>query len=202
MIIAGIDYSLTSPAISILDFSDGSAALWENCQSFFLTDMKKTHGGYGGLAGCKFLEGNPMLPFSSDQERYNNIAHWAHDVLKSHKVEYAFIEDYSYGSTGRVFHIAENGGVLKHVLHHSGIKFETIPPTVIKKHATGKGNASKEMMEEAFYKETLIDLRGVLGLTPKQNNPISDIIDSYYILKTGYVTLLEKETHERADTGS
>lgn len=188
MIYAGIDYSLTSPAITVYDGNSNNPMVWENCYSFFLSDIKKTHGKFGNV------QGSPMVLYSSDQERYNNIAQWSYSILKDFEVDKVYIEDYSYGSTGRVFHIAENGGVLKHVLHHSDIKFETIPPTVIKKHATGKGNASKIMMEEAFMQETLIDLRSDLGLTKKQSNPISDIIDSFYIVKTGYYnSLVETE---------
>ena len=70
-------------------------------------------------------------------------------------------------------------------------KFETIPPTVIKKEATGKGNANKELMYETFLAETKIDLQS--QLTPKSTkivNPVSDIVDSYYICKTGF----EKKT--------
>jgi len=178
MIFAGIDYSLTSPAVTIYD--DSKPFVWDNCHSYFLSDLKKTHGVHGNVVGT------PMPLYNSDQERYQGIAEWVLDILRSHCVDHVFIEDYSYGSTGRVFHIAENAGVLKQLLWSSNYKFQTIAPTVIKKHATGKGNASKEAMGEAFIQETIIDLRPVLNLTEKQSNPISDIIDSFYIVKTGY----------------
>ena len=182
MVFAGIDYSLTSPSITIYNNDQGFE--WKNCQTYFLSDIKKTHGIHENIVGT------PMPLYTSDQERYHEIASWAFDIVYKHSVDLAFIEDYSYGSTGRVFHIAENAGVLKQQMWESGVTFETIPPTVIKKHATGKGNASKAMMEEAFTKETLVDLRCILNLTEKQNNPISDIIDSYYIMKTGYCSWL------------
>ena len=58
-------------------------------------------------------------------------------------------------------------------------------PSVVKKGATGKGNADKDMMYEAFLKETKIDLKKILD-TEKCGNPLSDIVDSYYIAKVGY----------------
>ena len=48
-----------------------------------------------------------------------------------------------------------------------------------------KGNADKDMMYEAFLKETKIDLKKIFD-TDKVGNPISDIVDSYYIAKVGY----------------
>lgn len=177
MIHAGIDYSLTSPAVCV--FNDKDEFCWNEVNVHFLSDIRKTQGNNGNVFG------SPFHTYKSDQERYDGIAKWVFSVLNVYNVENVFIEDYSYGSTGRVFHIAENAGVLKQKLWKYEIKFETIAPTVIKKFATGKGNASKQRMEEVFVEETGVDLRGMLSLTDKQNNPISDIIDSYYIVKTG-----------------
>ena len=64
-----------------------------------------------------------------------------------------------------------------------------VPPTVIKKFATGKGNADKAKMQDAFMQENNIDLKHELKMTEKQWNPSSDIIDAYYICKYG-ATLL------------
>ena len=55
---------------------------------------------------------------------------------------------------------------------------------MVKKGATGKGNADKDKMYEAFVNETKIDLKKIFD-TEKVGNPISDIVDSYYIMKVG-----------------
>ena len=68
------------------------------------------------------------------------------------------------------------------------LKFQTYPPTVIKKFATGKGNSNKEKMYEAFVDELLTPSDLKEQLTPKAKkiiNPISDIVDSYFIAKAG-----------------
>ena len=62
-------------------------------------------------------------------------------------------------------------------------------PSVVKKGATGKGNADKDMMYEAFVKETKLDLKQIFD-TDKVGNPISDIADSYNIQKVGYDNLM------------
>jgi Holliday junction resolvasome RuvABC endonuclease subunit len=107
------------------------------------------------------------------------------NIITSNKVEHVYLEDYAFGATGRVFHIAENTGILKYNLWQNDIPIVTIPPTVIKKFATGKGNANKETLQEHFITETGIDIKTQLQLTLKQWNPSSDIIDSYYICKYG-----------------
>jgi hypothetical protein len=43
-------------------------------------------------------------------------------------------------------------------------------------------------MYEAFVKETKIDLKKLFN-TEKVGNPISDIVDSYYVKKVGYENL-------------
>ena len=51
--------------------------------------------------------------------------------------------------------------------------------------ATGKGNADKELMYQSFKEQTKIDLMKDFDME-KLNNPVTDIIDSYYIAKFGY----------------
>ena len=100
------------------------------------------------------------------------------------------LEDYSFGSKGRVFHIAENTGLLKHKLFKAGIPFIVVAPTTVKKFATGKGNANKEKMYECFTEQTGVDLRKQLDTTVE--HPISDIIDAFYIAKYGYTELIKQ----------
>jgi len=123
--------------------------------------------------------------FTYPEERYNNISNWILDKVVKHKVECVYIEGYAFNAVGRVFQIAENTGVLKYRLWSNNLNCITVPPTVIKKFATGKGNANKEAMQDSFISETGINLKDILQLTDKQWNPSSDIIDSYYVCKYG-----------------
>jgi Holliday junction resolvasome RuvABC endonuclease subunit len=176
MNILGIDLSLTSPALC---FSPSNQFSFETCEFFFLTDREKF------LYKHKKLHGEMFPDYTQDSERYNNIAQWIVDIAKQRTVEKVFIEGYSYGSTGRVFQIAENGGVLKFLLWRNHIPYDVVPPTVVKKFATGKGNANKELIEQSFVAETGFNVKKELDMTPKQWNPSSDIIDSFYICKYG-----------------
>lgn len=177
MICAGIDLSLTSPAVCV-NLNDESFG-FESCQFDYLTDNPKR------LIASDNINGTLFQTYNSQYERYRNISKWIIDILEYYGINKVFIEDYSFASTGRVFNIAENTGILKYLLWNNGISFMTIPPTVIKKMATGKGNANKDLMEQAFLEETNVNVKSILGLSPKQWNPSSDIIDSFYICKYG-----------------
>lgn len=176
--VAGIDLSLTSPSICIFS---GTEFKFERCHFYFLTSINKLSKFYN-----ERLIGALMEDYSTQEERYHKISGWALKALAMHHATEVYIEDYAYAATGRVFHIAENGGVLKYRLWSSQYEVFTIAPTMIKKFATGKGNAKKEDMQVAFINETNYNVKDVLGLTNKQWNPSSDIIDSYYICKYGY----------------
>lgn len=179
MIIAGIDYSLTSPAICI---HSGTSWKYENCSFYFLVKKEKS-----------LLQSHPFYStlypeYSCDEERFEVLSSWSMDKIKD--TEQCYIEGYSFGSVGRVFQIAENAGLLKYKIWNKKIPFGVIPPTVIKKFATGKGNANKQKMYESFLDETGVDIFKKLDImNHNQWNPVSDIIDSYYIAKHGFFTM-------------
>ena len=171
--IAGIDYSTTSPSICIK--LDG------NSDIHFLTE--KTGLTQEEFWSEPFLFFGSYLPkntyFHDPIGKYKYISSWAMDVLNSYDVENVCLEDYAYAATGRVFNIGENTGILKYRMQARDIYWTTVAPTEVKKYATGKGNAGKELMLSNFITQTGVDLRNVMGYAG--SNPISDIVDSYFI---------------------
>lgn len=163
---AGVDYSMTSPAITTFD------TLNNEYHYYFYTGNKKL-----------FWEGNfhgtLHLPWSSPEQRFDQIGSWAIEILKG--CDRAFIEGYAFGARGQVFNIGENTGVLKNKMWNEGIPLEIPGPTMVKKFATGKGNAKKPDMEAAFIDQTGIDVKKMIGQKEKDLNPSSDIIDSYFL---------------------
>ena len=178
--IVGIDYSLNSPAICIA----GDDFDFNKCSFHFLTSKKKHIGKFG-----KNIFGYEIKDYKTPIERFTNISTWALDIIHKHKHDTAkvFIEGYSFGSKGQaVFQIAENCGILKYRLQMSpSILYDTIVPSVVKKYASGKGNADKQLMYDSFKDHTKQDLLKMFDMG-KLNNPVTDIIDSYYIAKVGY----------------
>ena len=176
--IVGIDYSLTGPCIAICD----NVIDINETEFHYLTKVKKYEGKFRGgqITGHLFKE------WTSEQQRHDQISDWVFEIIGiGYNNPTVFIEDYSFGSKGRVFNLAENTGLLKHKLYKKGIRFYTLVPSVVKKAATGKGNADKEKMYDKIYEETGINLMEELDQTTL-NNPVTDIVDSYYISKVGY----------------
>ena len=188
----GIDYSLSSPGVCVNTSKEEFK--YEDCKFYFLTSTKKYQGTFKekmafGTSAVEYI-GTQHKSYNSEPERYNNIANWVIDIIKSqyspHQISKKHpiiqIEDYSFGSTGRVFHIAENLGLLKYKLKmECGWDYTLLPPSVIKKFATDKGNANKELMLGAFEKDTGVNLEVLFDT--KSKSPITDVADAYFICK-------------------
>lgn len=176
MALAGIDYSLCGPCICIFDGTAKDPFTIKRCSFYFLTSTKKNAKVFAGIFFGEMFE-----DYNHDCERYESIADWAVDKVMG--CEQIGLEGYAYGATSNtIFQMAENCGLLKYKLHQSGKPVEIIPPTVVKKFATEKGNANKEKMVNQFMTDTGMDLKALITPDKKDiGSPISDIADSYYI---------------------
>ena len=177
MLIAGIDYSLNGPCICVFS---GEHFNYDDCTFYFLTDIKKhTEKPYGNIFGERFVDWN------HEMERYETIADWALETIMG--CDAIGLEGYAYSAQGRVFHIAENTGVLKYKIYQLRIPLTVFSPSEIKKYASGKGNADKQLMYESFVLETKMPIKEMISPDKKDiGNPVSDIVDSYYICKDLY----------------
>lgn len=134
-------------------------------------------GSFGNMTGTLHDD------YQKEVERYDKISEFFMNLIPTSATVY--IEDYSFGSKGRVFNLAENCGLLKYKLWERKVDFITVPPTVIKKFATGKGNANKEKMYEAFVNRTGMNLIEIVTPFKKIENPLTDIVDAYFIALYG-----------------
>ena len=168
--VCGIDYSITSPAFTIYDGS--------NFNTYYL--VARDRDLVLGRETSETL--NPRLypQWDDNMQRFSRLASWVCDELMWQMRPRIVIENYAYAATGRVFDIGENTGILKYKLNKCGMRFETVTPQIVKKFATGKGNAKKVDMYDAFVEDTGIDLGKI-----KQ---WSDIADSYWISKWFFYT--------------
>ena len=185
--IAGIDYSLTSPAICVWKSSDDRLFDFDRCVVYYLENKSRPTAH-----GILNLHGDPYPEWKTEEERHDLISNWALTCIQGCEV---FIEGYAFATSGtsHVRSIAENTGLLKHKLHKIKVPTKSVPPTVIKKYATGKGNANKELMYEAFTAELLTPSDLQTRLTPKSKkirSPVSDIVDAYFIAKWGWEQFL------------
>lgn len=185
MVIAGIDYSLCGPAVCLFRANATGKFSYSGCSFYFLTDNKRQ-----SEIRTLNIFGERLSDWNNDQHRYETIADWALDIVMG--CTHVALEGYAYSAHGKVFHIAENTGILKYKLYQLSVPVTIIQPTEIKKYATGKGNADKNAMYESWLNETGVDLKALL--TPRRADsvsPVSDIVDSYYICKKMYESLPE-----------
>ncbi|MDX1532779.1 MAG: crossover junction endodeoxyribonuclease RuvC [Nitrosopumilaceae archaeon] len=174
--VAGIDYSMSCPAICIHPIKP--IVNFNDCKVFFYTKETKYKSTFN-----KNILGIGHIPYESELERFDNISEWALAILQKYNVKQVAIEGYSMGSKGAVFNIGENTGILKHKLWQNDIEFITPAPTTVKKHFSGKGNAKKEAMLDAFDNRFDLDLRTILNYTRKNiESPIGDVVDSVAVV--------------------
>ena len=174
---------MNSPAMAIIDTKTGKVCITSyHCVSkkfdaFLYQDDKL-------MIGTQYFKKD----FLNDQERFDNISEYFIQAMKALEVQPEdkfVIEGYAMGATGRVFNIAENTGIMKHKIYKTFKKDCLLaPPMSVKKFATGKGNAKKDKMSEAFTERFGITLYNLLGCKI-DGSPSSDIIDAYFIAKYG-----------------
>ena len=136
MIIAGIDYSLTCPAICVHDSHDGDFN-FHNAFFFFRSNLQRFD---------KFNEnricGENHGPWKTDEERYDDIASWALEILMSvHRVDKVYLEGYSYGSTGKVFNIGSTKQLQE-------VFYDILKLPILKKTPKGKPSTNEDVLQE------------------------------------------------------
>jgi len=127
MIILGIDPSLTSTGICVMS-EHGNILSTKAITSYF--------------TGVKRLK--------DFKEQIIDICQYVAGLKEKTSV---FIEGYSFGSIGRKEFIAELGGIIRLTLYEQELEFVDVPPTVLKKYITGKGNADKVAVGVAVMKQ-------------------------------------------------
>lgn len=175
-ILAGIDYSMNSPAICIYNTEDEFK--FENLKFYNIGQLKTIVGTFGNV-NIQFHK-----EYKTEEERFRNSTNWAIKILLDNGVESAVIEGYSMGSSsGLVFQIAENTSLIKQAMDLNGIDFSTPSPTQVKKNFCGKGNAKKDAMVDFFFnKFPDAELDKLLGRPKRLSKPIDDIVDSAAVL--------------------
>jgi len=89
-----------------------------------------------------------------DMERLLEIRFQITQIMVDFNVMLTAIEGYAYHirNSRALTGLAELGGVVRSVLYASDNPYVDIPPASVKKFATGKGNARKDLMRLAVYK--------------------------------------------------
>lgn len=177
MKVVGIDWSITSPSMTIIN--DGVI------ESMYAIRATKKQESSNRLIT---LLDYPL--YNTNLERYDKLSSLLLNFIPS-DINCAYIEGYSYGANvGVVFNIAESTGMFKYKFFKRFSKeLITISPSEVKKFAVDKGNAKKRQMVDQFKLEQF-DIYNSFGLVDdmkeKIKSPIDDICDSYFVAQCGY----------------
>ena len=181
MLHIGVDFSITSPCVCF--WNTNKEHLFENCDFFFLKSHSKQNDYPSNIsfADSSFSKDN-SIRFSENAQVLRTEIKKRLDSSRHYAI---MMEGYSMGAKGRLFDIGEATGIFKYFLSQEKINPIIIAPSVIKKNATGKGNANKYQMLEKFLEinSSLLDSQWVKNLITEKRlqSPLTDIVDAFFI---------------------
>lgn len=129
MKVLGIDQSLTASGYAVLDEHENVLRL-----------------------GC-------ITPKIRGVERLCTIEQQVLDIINEEDIKAVGIEGYAYGTYMKSEVLGELGGVLKRAFYLVRLPTYVIPPTKVKKFATGKGNANKTMVVTSTVMKYNLDIK-------------------------------------------
>lgn len=186
MIVAGIDYSITCPAMCIYDTE--KEFRHENLR-FFVVKKNLSKREEKRIAGLGEWNQNIRILRQPDSEndtlRFLLTAGFFSGLIRENGVSQVYMESYAYNGKGKVFNLAEATGTLKLLLLLDRIPLVLFPPLSVKKAFTGKGNANKEKMISRYEELMGVNLREMYGAEEGlSDSPLSDIVDAAAMVYT------------------
>lgn len=98
-------------------------------------------------------------------------------IVDTNKLNLVLIEGYAYAAQNQAHQIGELGGVIRRMLYKKQLPWVEVSPSQVKKFATGKGNAKKDLIIMNVFKKW------------GQEFETSDEADAFVLAKIGQVLL-------------
>lgn len=182
MKILGLDCSSSSPGVTIEILNNDTLEI-ENIEFKGISLAKRNPIIHPAI---KFFDEKEFVNYIDKFEQYSN---WLLENIKD--VEYAAIEDYSFGSIGRKTLLSEICGFYKYKLYKNGTKLRLYAPTSWKKSFTGYGSSDKISVYDSYIEKVENGFKDYLNIkslpipsTAKGIGPTSDILDSLGVCET------------------
>ena len=203
MIACGLDFSMTSPGLCVSDGRFYSFTSFFDCEGKKWDDSRKSLKQFEGHR--RIADAVHLVPFTrqkttgldyveAEKIHLDNACHLARLVM-SYLPESSdtkiVLEGFSFNSRGASYlDLAVSNAFVRKALceRYGSERIIVLPPALVKKFATGKGNATKERMVEAFVESG--DLR--LAATSfhallredkelRGMKPVDDLVDAYWL---------------------
>jgi len=178
MKIAGLDLSMSCPAITIFD-CDKTLCL-ENLEFHYLIGTKKQIK----VQYEPFVSIGENIPtdYKNNDDRWHQIATWVYNTVK--ECEWVNLESQSFGSIGSALcQISEMHGVVRNYMFRNNINILLTPPSQNKKKFSGKGNATKLEMISAFDSKYNCNIMQEYNIIGNNLHPVEDIVDSVALME-------------------
>lgn len=102
--------------------------------------------------GIAFVDGSKSVVHTEEIEfkklagfeRVSSIVARVIELKDEYKPDLIIIEEMFVGHTSSAIPLIQIGSILRYFLWQEGIRYLDVPPTVLKKFVTGKGNSKKE----------------------------------------------------------
>jgi Holliday junction resolvasome RuvABC endonuclease subunit len=121
-----------------------------------------SHCGFYTLGeyGTKYFPNNEKAPkkLGPDYAQHKAFRQWLVDMLTSHHIKVVAAEDVIFGHFIDFRKLCEFRGILFEVCETLDIPIVVFKPSDIKKHGTGNGNATKQMMIDYAEKRYHIEV--------------------------------------------
>lgn len=122
--------------------------------------------------------GGVWKPKMKGVDRLREVEVWVRELCDEVAPDLVLIEGYSFNSRVGGERLGEFGGVVRLTLAVLGCSYVEIPPAVLKKFATGKGNANKDAMLSAAVRA---------GFPGDDNNAA----DAWWLMQMGQMYLAD-----------
>lgn len=206
---------MSCPAVCACRLDDDDKFDFKNCDFTYATAKPRWRGR-------EFLDGQIIghanLDNKSDNlDRYIHLSNITLDLIGDvydigDKLSFA-IEEYAFSKSGQLASLGENGGVLKYRVYeeynayikpYSSLSIKAFARLALPldRQTVGKLKLkmTKEEMHQAFIADTGVDLCKIFDVPsvltdsgqPIAGNPISDIVDAYWVAKYHYNQLKGK----------
>ena len=140
-------------------------------------DLSLTSTGLVLLQDAETVESTTVSSRFKGEARLADIREKITTAVKLHRPQLVVLEGYAFGRPNQMAALGELSGVVKCSLFEMGQHYLVVPPTRVKKFATGRGNAKKDEVRLEVYKRWGFEA------------PSNDEVDAYVLARIGLAFL-------------
>ena len=162
-----------------LDLSINSTGVYLNAGKYYIITSKMTKE----MSKCKEVNIFEYDKKDDINKNLEQIGDYIIDIVKRYKPELVVIEDISMGSTfsRSLIDLTGLNYWVRALLTKNNIKFITVPPTKWKKEMIGNGQATKDLIIDAWKRITKNNIN---------IKKVDDIADAYFLCNYGLNTTI------------